>query len=80
MSEYPSIPDRFEMGDKRRFHIRELNGKYQVYSIGLEHWAECNTQKHAQAIADALEVFFEEDEYTEIKEGARHERRAVQLI
>lgn len=51
-------PERFEMGDKRRFHWRIYNERYEVYSIGLDQWAECNTPDHAKAVADALEAFY----------------------
>jgi hypothetical protein len=58
-SHYPPAPDRFEMGDKRMFHWREYNGgKYEVYSIGLEQWAECLSADRAIAVADALELFY----------------------
>lgn len=50
-------PERFGR-DYRRFHWRMLNGEYQVYSIDLEHWAQCPTQAKARAIADALEAFY----------------------
>ena len=46
------------MGDKRRFHWRILNDRYEVYSIGLDQWAECNTPEHAKTVADALESFY----------------------
>lgn len=52
-------PDRFERGDKRRFHWRVFNGGYEVYSIGLDQWAVCNSPEHAATIADALETFYE---------------------
>lgn len=55
---YPTAPERFELGDKRRFHWRILNDRYEVYSIGLDQWAECATQEHAAAVADALEAFY----------------------
>ena len=58
MGNHPPAPDRFEMGDQRRFRTREYNGRWEVYAIGLEQWAECNTATHAQTVADALEAFY----------------------
>jgi hypothetical protein len=46
------------MGDGRRFHWRILNDRYEVYSIGLDQWAECHTPEHAATVADALEAFY----------------------
>jgi hypothetical protein len=58
-SQYPPAPDRFDMGDKRMFHWREYNsGRYEVYSIGLTQWAECLTADRAKTVADALEIFY----------------------
>ena len=51
-------PERFEMGDRRRFHAREYNGRYEVYSIGLDQWAECDSAEKAQTVADALELLY----------------------
>lgn len=55
---HPPTPERFELGDKRRFHWRVFNDRYEVYSIGLEQWAECATPRQAEAVADALEAFY----------------------
>jgi hypothetical protein len=58
-SHYPPAPDRFEMGDNRRFHWREYNGgRYEVYSIGMMQWAECLSEGRAKVVADALEMFY----------------------
>lgn len=57
-SHYPAAPERFEMGDQRRFHWRILNDRHEVYSIGLEQWAECSTAEKAKTVADALEAFY----------------------
>lgn len=54
-----SAPERFMLGDKRRFHWREYNGRYEVYSIGLEQWAECDTPQQAETVANALEAFYD---------------------
>lgn len=37
-----------------KFQVRSLNGEFQVYSSGLEHWAMCPTEEKANQIADAL--------------------------
>ncbi len=63
---YPPAPERFAMGDNRRFHWRiygsENGQRYEVYSIGLEQWAECLTPDHAKAVADALEALYERND------------------
>ena len=50
------------MGDGRRFHWRVYgtNGgqRYEVYSIGLQQWADCATPEEANVICDALEAFY----------------------
>jgi len=51
-------PERFERGDKRRFHAREYNGRWEVYSIGLDQWAECDSAEKAQTVANALELLY----------------------
>ena len=60
---HPPAPERFTMGDNRRFHWRiygcERGQRYEVYSIGLVQWAECTTPEHAAACADALEAMYE---------------------
>jgi hypothetical protein len=49
-------------GDGMRFHWRLHNpgsGEcYQVYSMGLEHWASCDTAERAEAVAYALELLY----------------------
>jgi hypothetical protein len=61
------------MGDNRRFHWRVYGTargqRYEVYSIGLEQWAECTTPEQAAAVADALESFYENaaDQGTAVK-------------
>jgi heterodisulfide reductase subunit A-like polyferredoxin len=57
-----TCPEPFTLGDGKRFHWRIYNPgtgqRYQVYSIGLEHWAECLTPEHAEAVATALELLY----------------------
>lgn len=38
-----------------RFHVRTLNGQWQVYGVGLEHVCMCLTLEHANEIAAAIE-------------------------
>lgn len=69
---HPPCPERFEMGDKRRFHWRRcdqwINGvsqeQYEVYSIGLETWAICYLPTEAAAVADGLELLYANDKLT----------------
>ena len=63
---HPPCPERFEMGDKRRFHWRRcdqwINGvsqeQYEVYSMGLVTWATCYLPTEAEAVADGLELLY----------------------
>lgn len=62
--QYPPTPERFEMGDNRMFHSREGDKTrygdptWQVYSIGLEPWATCNSPEKSKTVRDALEAFY----------------------
>ena len=55
------IPERFS--DGRRFHWRVIEDastldRFQVYSIGLVHWASCPTADAARCICTALDTHF----------------------
>jgi hypothetical protein len=64
--QYPLKPDRFSMGDNRLFHSRPCKAAndsrggptWEVYSLGLEQWAECKSPEHAKVVRDALEDFY----------------------
>ena len=55
-------PEPFVIGDGKRFHWRvygsEKGQRYEVYSIGMDQWAECADAERAEAIASALESFY----------------------
>ena len=53
----PSHPGEFEphTGDGRRFHVRMLNGEFQVFGKCLAHIAMCTSLPKANMVAEALE-------------------------
>ena len=61
-----NIPERFSMGDNKRFHWRNIgtmSGQiFEVYSVGLELWAECLTLEKAKIVAESLEEYFDKIE------------------
>jgi len=42
--------------DGKRFHVRSLNGGWQVYGLGLLHVCECSDGRMANMVANALEA------------------------
>lgn len=52
-----SCPDRFS-GSGKRFHWRRYNDRFEVYSVRLFQWAECDSPEKARIVADALEQFY----------------------
>jgi hypothetical protein len=53
------VPDRHTLGDGKRFHYREANFRYEIYSPGLELWAECRDAQQAETVASALERYYD---------------------
>lgn len=58
-------PPKRAMGDKKRFHYRiygsERGQKYEIYTMGLNQWAECDDEERAKTICEALEKYFDHD-------------------
>lgn len=56
-------PPRFKMGDNKRFHYRiygsENGQRYEVYTVGLNQWAECLNEEAAKIICEALEKYYD---------------------
>jgi len=58
----PSDYERHSRGDGKRFHVRVLSGRWQVYAMGVEHICECDNSDKADMIAEALEAQADLDE------------------
>ena len=47
--------------DGRKFQWRAFGSEFQIYSVGLDHWAVCQSATVAEFITEALnEKFFRE--------------------
>ncbi len=56
------MPERFSMGDNKRFHYRrnpQPDYDWQIYTIGLNHCMACDTEEWAKLICRLLEDHFD---------------------
>jgi len=59
------LPERFSMGDNKRFHIRTCSSvdyDWQVYTEGLTYCIGCDTEEQAKIIAESLKQYFNKQE------------------